>query len=163
MSRVPNTDSDTDSAPPSILDPAPQGLGPLERAYLLTERAATVGFDWPRIEDVLDKVDEEVQELRAAVAAGRRDEARAELGDSLFALANAARFLDVSPAAALTGALDRFVARFRWMEARLRETGEPPESVGLARLDALWNGAKRAGVGVATGADSAAVDGTGDR
>lgn len=132
----------------SALDPDPRGSAPLRRALVLTERARAVGFDWPRVEDVLDKVAEETAELRHAVAGGRRDEMEAELGDLLFVVANVARFLAIDPDTALACATDRFVARFRWIEARLREQGRRPEDQSLAELDALWTAAKRAGVGV---------------
>jgi len=136
------------AAPESALDPDPLESAPLRRALVLTERARTVGFDWPSVAEVLDKLSEEVEELKQAVATGRREEQAAELGDVLFAVANVARFLGIDPDAALSGTTDRFVARFRWIEARLREQGRRPEDEPLEVLDGLWNAAKRAGVGV---------------
>jgi uncharacterized protein YabN with tetrapyrrole methylase and pyrophosphatase domain len=141
-----------------VLDPDPREGAPLRRALVLTERARRVGFDWPSVAEVLDKLSEEVDELRCAVAAGRPDEAAAELGDVLFAVANVARFLAVDPDAALAHATDRFVARFRWIEARLREQGRRPEDEPLEALDALWNAAKRAGVGVVGGREGPSTD-----
>jgi ATP diphosphatase len=126
------------------LDDVPVGLPALARAAKLTKRAARVGFDWPSTAEVLDKLDEEVAELKAEIAAGDLDKARGELGDLLFVMANLARKLDVEPEDALRGTNAKFVRRFAFIEAELAKDGRMPEQSDLAEMDALWNAAKAA-------------------
>ncbi|MBP2158284.1 MULTISPECIES: nucleoside triphosphate pyrophosphohydrolase [Asticcacaulis] len=125
-----------------ILDDVPIGLPALTRAAKLTKRAARVGFDWPTLNEVLDKLDEETQELKAEIDAGDMDKARAELGDLLFVMANLARKLDVEPEDALRMTNAKFVRRFETIEAALKTQGRTPEQSSLAEMDALWNAAK---------------------
>ncbi|HEX7006717.1 MAG TPA: nucleoside triphosphate pyrophosphohydrolase [Alphaproteobacteria bacterium] len=106
-----------------VLDGVALALPALLRATKLGKRAARVGFDWPDLAPVLDKIEE-------------------ELGDLLFACANLARKLDVDPEAALRGANARFERRFRWMEAQLGTRGLRPEQMTLDQLEALWQEAK---------------------
>ena len=127
-----------------VLDDVPVGLPALTRAAKLTKRAARVGFDWPSLREVVDKLDEETRELKAEIAAGDLDKAREELGDLLFVLANLARKLDVEPEDALRGTNAKFVRRFRSIEAALAERGKTPDQSDLAEMDALWNQAKQA-------------------
>lgn len=111
-------------------------------AAAVQARAAAVGFDWRDPAGPRAKVIEELDELERA--AGRGPEAlREELGDLLFAVVNLARHLDVAPEPALRQATAKFRRRFRYIEMRLAEEGLRPEAVELARLDALWNEAKR--------------------
>jgi len=125
-----------------VLDDVPVGLPALTRAAKLTKRAARVGFDWPRIDDVLEKLDEETRELKAEIACGDTEKARAELGDLLFVLANLARWLDVEPEDALRLTNQKFVRRFQAIEAALAKDGRTLEQSDLAEMDALWNAAK---------------------
>ena len=125
-----------------ILDDVSIGLPALTRAAKLTKRAARVGFDWPSLGEVLDKLDEETQELKAEIAAGDHDKARAELGDLLFVMANLARKLEVEPEDALRLTNTKFVRRFEAIEAALKAQGRSPEQSSLAEMDALWNAAK---------------------
>jgi tetrapyrrole methylase family protein/MazG family protein len=123
----------------SRLDGVPRILPSLARAQALGDRASRVGFDWPDVEAVLDKVGEEAAELRATTDAGKR---AWELGDLLFTLVNLARWLDVDAESALRLACDRFVARFADMEAVAKKravdlAGLPPD-----QWDALWEAAK---------------------
>ncbi|HVN43148.1 MAG TPA: nucleoside triphosphate pyrophosphohydrolase [Steroidobacteraceae bacterium] len=118
-------------------------LPALTRAAKLGARAARVGFDWPDVPGVLAKVEEEVGELRGALAAGSVEHAREEFGDLLFALTQAARHLKIDPEGALREASAKFERRFRRMEERLAETGEAMTSQSAEALDALWNAAKR--------------------
>jgi MazG family protein len=127
-----------------VLDDVPVGLPALARAAKLTKRAARVGFDWPSTAEVLDKLDEEVAELKAEIAAGDLDKARGELGDLLFVMANLARKLGVEPEDALRGTNAKFVRRFAFIEAELAKDGRGPEQSDLAEMDALWNAAKAA-------------------
>lgn len=125
-----------------VLDDVPVGLPALTRAAKLTKRAARVGFDWPSTDEVFDKLDEEVAELRVEIAAGDLDKAREEMGDLLFVLANLARKLGVEPEDALRGANAKFVRRFGFIEAELAKDGRTPEQSNLAEMDALWDAAK---------------------
>lgn len=127
-----------------ILDDVPAGLPALTRAVKLSKRAARVGFVWPSAQEVLDKLDEEVAELKAEVAAGDREKLRAELGDVLFVVANLARALDIEPEDALRATNAKFVRRFGFIEAALAERGKTPEVSDLAEMDALWDEAKAA-------------------
>lgn len=127
-----------------VLDDVPVGLPALARAAKLTKRAARVGFDWPSTAEVLDKLDEEVAELKAEIAAGDLDKARGELGDMLFVMANLARKLGVEPEDALRGTNAKFVRRFAFIEAELAKDGRTPEQSDLAEMDGLWDAAKAA-------------------
>ena len=127
-----------------VLDDVPVGLPALARAAKLTKRAARVGFDWPSTAEVLDKLDEEVAELKAEIAAGDLDKARGELGDLLFVMANLARKLGVEPEDALRSTNAKFVRRFAFIEAELARDGRTPEQSDLAEMDGLWDAAKAA-------------------
>jgi ATP diphosphatase len=127
-----------------VLDDVPVGLPALARAAKLTRRAARVGFDWPSTAEVLDKLDEEVGELKVEIVAGDLDKAREELGDLLFVMANLARKLGVEPEDALRGANAKFVRRFAFIEAELAKDGRTPEQSDLAEMDGLWDAAKAA-------------------
>ncbi|MCZ6522265.1 MAG: nucleoside triphosphate pyrophosphohydrolase [Alphaproteobacteria bacterium] len=129
--------------PASALDGVPLALPALSRADKLQRRAARVGFDWPETGPVLDKIDEEGAELRAAVAGGEGPERLAEeLGDLLFACANLARHLGLEGEAALRAANAKFERRFRRVEALLGARGAAPEEVALEEMDRLWEQAK---------------------
>ncbi|KQY75184.1 nucleoside triphosphate pyrophosphohydrolase [Brevundimonas sp. Root1423] len=125
-----------------VLDDVPVSLPALARAAKLTKRAARVGFDWPSTDEVFDKLDEEVAELRVEIAAGDLDKARDEVGDLLFVVANLARKLGVEPEDALRGANAKFVRRFGFIEAELAKDGRGPEQSDLAEMDGLWDAAK---------------------
>ena len=127
-----------------VLDDVPVGLPALARAAKLTRRAARVGFDWPSTAAVLDKLDEEVGELKAEIVAGDLEKAREELGDLLFVMANLARKLGVEPEDALRGANAKFARRFAFIEAKLAKDGRTPEQSDLAEMDGLWDAAKAA-------------------
>jgi nucleoside triphosphate diphosphatase len=119
----------------------PQGLPPGQRAVKLQDKAAKVGFDWPRIEDVLEKAEEELAELKAAVASGDTAHTEEELGDMLFVLANVARWKGLDPDVAMAKA--KFERRFRRVEALLKARGRTPAESSLAEMDALWTETKR--------------------
>ena len=125
-----------------VLDDVPVGLPALTRAVKLTRRAARVGFDWPSTDQVFDKLHEEVAELRAEIAAGDLDKARAEMGDLLFVVANLARKLGVEPEDALRATNAKFIRRFGFIEAELARDGRSPEQSDLAEMDGLWTAAK---------------------
>jgi MazG family protein len=128
----------------SLLDDVPVGLPALTRAVKLSKRAAGVGFVWPSAKEVLDKLDEEVAELKAEIAAGDVEKARQEMGDVLFVVANLARALDVDPEDALRATNAKFGRRFRYIEEKLAAAGKSPEQSDLDEMDGLWNEAKAA-------------------
>jgi MazG family protein len=131
----------------SILSGLPRTLPALLRAFELGTRAATVGFDWEQAAHVLDKIDEETGELRAAVSAGGPTSAAAEeeFGDLFFALANLARKLGIEPESALRKANDKFQRRFEAMEQRARADGRPLSELTLEEMEALWAATKLEG------------------
>ncbi len=130
--------------PTSLLDDVPVALPGLTRAVKLSKRAATVGFVWPTVQDVVAKLHEEVGELLVEVEAGDMAKAREELGDVLFVAANLARTLDIDPEDAIRYTNAKFVRRFQYVEARLAERGKTPAQSDLAEMDALWDEAKTA-------------------
>ncbi len=119
----------------SLLDGVPQAVPALLQAHIYGERAARVGFDWARPEEVARKVREEMAEVEAA---RMPEEVEAEVGDLLFAVANWARHLGVEPETALRKANARFAARFRAMEELARQRGLDMAQMGIAELDQLW-------------------------
>ncbi len=126
-----------------VLDGVTLGLPALTRATKLGSRAAKVGFDWADAAGVLEKVREELGELQVEVDRGDRVRAHEELGDLLFALAQAGRHLGVDAEAALRAANAKFERRFRHVEAALATAGQAPGDVDMERLETLWLHAKR--------------------
>ncbi|MDE0589345.1 nucleoside triphosphate pyrophosphohydrolase [Halocynthiibacter sp. C4] len=126
------------------LDGVAVGLPALLRAVKLQKRAARVGFDWPDISQVLDKVVEETQELAEARDTLSQAEVEEEFGDLLFVMANVARHMNVDPEAALRAANGKFTRRFEQIEARLAEGGRRPEDSTLEEMDSIWNAVKEA-------------------
>ena len=127
---------------PSVLDDVPAALPALARAVKLQKRAAGVGFDWPDVSGVLDKMAEEVEELRVEQTAGNADAMAEELGDVLFAWTNLARHHKIDPETALRRANAKFERRFRRIEALLSVEDRRPDDADLKELEALWNQAK---------------------
>lgn len=128
---------------PSVLTGIPRGLPALLKAQRLGTKAARVGFDWHRDQDVLDKIDEEVLELRQAATSGRPEQVREEFGDLLFSLVMLARRLQVDAEEALEGANRKFQTRFHEVERRLAAAGIAVEEAGLETLDRVWEEVKR--------------------
>ncbi|PZW51070.1 ATP diphosphatase [Humitalea rosea] len=122
----------------------PLALPALVRAEKLTKRAARVGFDWPDAEAVLDKLDEEVAELRAELPGADPLRLADEVGDILFVVANLARKLKLDPEACLRGANQKFTNRFNYVEQALAITGKTPADSTLDEMEAGWAAAKRA-------------------
>jgi tetrapyrrole methylase family protein / MazG family protein len=127
----------------SILDGLPLSLPGLIRAQRMTERAARVGFDWPSIQGVWEKIREEIGELKDAGMGKSRKAKEAELGDLLFSLVNLARHYGLSAEEALRKANRRFGKRFRHIESVLRRKGRSLEEASLEEMDRLWTQAKR--------------------
>jgi MazG family protein len=148
--------------PESVLAGVSAGIPALMEAYQLSSRAAHVGFDWTRLEDVLAKLREEVKELRAVAGESAKEPERLappagsparvpsdgnarleeEVGDFLFTAVNVARFLRVDAESALRGTNRKFRHRFQWMERELHKAGKSPREATLAEMDALWERSK---------------------
>jgi MazG family protein len=128
---------------PSVLDGVPIALPALLKAQRLGTKASRVGFDWVRPIEVLDKIHEELGELRQAVEQENRSAVREELGDLLFSLVMLARKLDVDPEGALEQTNLKFVRRFNWIENELAKEHKRVDEEDVERLEQLWNAAKR--------------------
>lgn len=128
----------------SVLDGVPAGLPGMTRAVKLQNRAARVGFDWPDVRGVLDKIREESAELAEAQATADPDAIEDEYADLLFVMANLGRHLDVDPEKALRRVNAKFERRFRAVESALGEVGKRPEDASLDEMDALWTRIKMA-------------------
>lgn len=126
------------------LDGVAVGLPALLRALKLQKRAARVGFDWPEVGQVIDKIAEEARELAEARDSLGPEEIEEEMGDLLFVMANLARHMNVDPEAALRRANGKFQRRFEAIEDALARTGKTPADSTLEEMDAMWTAAKRA-------------------
>jgi len=125
-----------------VLDDVALGLPALMRAVKLQKRAARVGFDWPDISMVIDKIVEEARELSEAQQANDHAHLAEEYGDMLFVIANLGRHLNIDPEEALRSANSKFTRRFRFIETELKKRGKSPEQSDLDEMDALWDAAK---------------------
>jgi ATP diphosphatase len=128
----------------SLLDGVARSLPALARAEKLTRKAATIGFDWPKTAQVVDKIHEELTEVAEAAAGGEPERIEDEVGDLLFAAANLARHLRIDPEAALRRANAKFERRFQAIERGLAEQGRAPGEASLDEMERLWNEAKAA-------------------
>lgn len=126
----------------SILDNIPKSLPALMLANTVQKRAARVGFDWENLEDVFQKVEEELRELKEAKTAKSQNARVEELGDLLFSVVNLSRFLDVDSEKALRQTVEKFKRRFRSIEKELTRRGRKTNETTLSELDKLWNEAK---------------------
>lgn len=130
----------------SVLADVPVALPALTRAHKLGKRAAQVGFEWADIGGAIDKVHEEVDELKQEVASGADKHAmEQEIGDLLFSLVNVCRYLQIDPENALRGTNAKFERRFHYIEQRLKAQGRNPADASLEEMDALWEEGKRQG------------------
>ena len=129
----------------SVLNGVPRHLPALFRARRVQEKAARVGFEWANAEEAAQKVREEVEEFLQARDGGGPASVEEELGDLLFALVNVARFFGCCPEEALRKTIDKFTARFRFIEAELGKEGRHPTTATVEEMDRLWEEAKGAG------------------
>lgn len=130
----------------SLLEGIPSKLPAIHEAHQISSRAARVGFDWPDVEGIFEKLQEEVRELREVIAEGddgdRRERLEDEIGDMLFVIVNIARYLKIDSESALKRANRKFKSRFQYMERELAKKGKTVEQVSLDDMEALWQKAK---------------------
>lgn len=126
----------------SILEGIPKELPSLLRAHRVQAKAARVGFDWEKVDDVLKKLDEEVHEFREALNRKNQDEIEDELGDIFFGLVNISRFVGVNPEDALRKTISKFISRFRYIEIKASESRKKLSDMTLQEMDELWDEAK---------------------
>jgi tetrapyrrole methylase family protein / MazG family protein len=127
----------------SMFGSVPPTLPALLKALRISSKAARVGFDWPSMRGLLEKVDEETEELRRALRSNNRADIQEELGDLLFTLSNVARCCDIDPELALQDANRKFVDRFRYIEEKLSAAGLKTEPKNRERMERLWEESKR--------------------
>lgn len=127
----------------TVLSGVPRALPALIKAYRIQEKAAHVGFDWEKPEDVWAKVKEECGEVEAEIESGNKTELEKEFGDLLFAVVNAARLYDVVPENALELTNRKFISRFNYIESKAKEMGRNLKDMTLGEMDSLWEEAKR--------------------
>jgi len=121
----------------------PKALPALMKAFKVQEKAARVGFDWDDISGAIDKVYEELDELKEVYNAGNSDKIREEMGDLLFACVNVARFLEVEPELALNDAVKKFINRFNFVEATAAEFDKSLQDMSLQEMEELWQQSKK--------------------
>src|SRR5437016_12862605 len=130
----------------SLLEGIPTKLPAIHEAHQISSRAARVGFDWPDIEGIFEKLQEEVRELKEVLSSGddasRRERLEDEIGDMLFVIVNIARYLKIDSESALKRANRKFKSRFQYMEKELAKQGKTVEQVKLDEMEALWQKAK---------------------
>ena len=127
----------------NILDGVPKTLPALIRARGIQEKAATVGFDWKELPPVLDKVDEEISELKEALTLKDTENIKNEMGDVLFSLVNLSRFLHINPEEALRMTISKFETRFAQVEKELKKRGKSLTESTLEEMDEIWNLVKK--------------------
>ncbi|HEX9787922.1 MAG TPA: nucleoside triphosphate pyrophosphohydrolase [Candidatus Binatia bacterium] len=126
----------------SALGNVPKAMPALARAQSVTRRASHLGFDWPDIEPVWKKIDEEIRELKSAAASADKARTGEELGDLLFSVVNLARFLDVEAENVLAQTIDRFTRRFHYIETKLQQANKGFDESTLEEMDRHWEDAK---------------------
>jgi len=130
----------------SLLEGIPSKLPAIHEAHQISARAARVGFDWPDVDGVFEKLQEEVRELKEVISSGRdedkRDRLEDEIGDLLFVIVHIARYLKIDSESALKRAKRKFKNRFQYMEKQLAEQGKSLEQSSLDEMEALWQKAK---------------------
>mgnify|MGYP002659859237 FL=1 len=131
-----------------VLSGVPDALPSLIKAYRIQDKARNVGFDWKEKEDVWDKVYEELEELKAELAKGDKENSTRELGDFLFSVINAARLYKLNPDNALEMTNQKFICRFNYVEDHSMKQGKSLKDMTLEEMDKLWGEAKRQEQGV---------------
>ena len=126
----------------SVLGGVPKSLPALVKATRIQDKAAGVGFDWDNIDDVFEKIKEEIDELHAEVKAQKQSNIESEFGDVLFSLINYARFLKVNPEDALERTNRKFIARFQYLEEKATAQGKSLKDMTLQEMETYWQEAK---------------------
>ena len=127
----------------SVLEGVPRSLPAVVKATRIQDKAKGVGFDWEEKEQVWEKVQEELAELREAESSGVEQHVEEELGDVLFSVINYARFLKMDPESALERTNKKFIGRFTHMERQIKEQGLLMQEMSLSELEAFWRSAKK--------------------
>ncbi|WP_281638895.1 nucleoside triphosphate pyrophosphohydrolase [Capnocytophaga sputigena] len=127
----------------SVLGGVPKSLPALVKATRIQDKAAGVGFDWDNIDDVFEKIKEEIDELHAEVKAQQQSNIESEFGDVLFSLINYARFLKVNPEDALERTNRKFIARFQYLEEKATAQGKSLKDMTLQEMETYWQEAKK--------------------
>ena len=129
----------------SILDEVSSGLPPMDRAYALQKKAAKAGFDWPDTEGVIAKIKEELEEVCTASnnVSAEKSALEEELGDLLFSVINLCRFFKIEPSVALRRTNSKFVDRFKYVEKKMKESGQEMKKENLNIMDQYWEEAKK--------------------
>lgn len=130
----------------SVLEGVPASLPSLVKSMRIQEKARSAGFDWEQQEQVLDKVEEELRELRTEMRSGHLENTKNEFGDLLFSLVNLSRFINVNPDEALERTNLKFISRFRYLEEGALKSGKKLTDMTLAEMDVYWNEAKEKGL-----------------
>ena len=126
----------------SVLDGIPKSLPGLLRSRSVQERAASVGFDWKEVDPIIDKVEEELNEVRESIDENDKEQIELELGDLLFSIVNLSRFYNIDPENALKRSTNKFINRFNKIEKRISESGKSMEDSDLETMDKIWNEVK---------------------
>lgn len=127
----------------SVLEGVPKSLPSLIKAYRIQDKVAGVGFDWEKDEQVLDKLKEELQELKEEIASNDKDAMEAEFGDVLFSMINYARFLGINPDQALERTNKKFIQRFQYLEEQATSLGKSIKDMSLDEMNVYWEQAKK--------------------
>jgi len=138
MKKKENTDR-------SVIDGVPKQVPALLKAHRIQQKAATVGFDWKKVEPVWDKVEEELGELHNAIKDKNSKNIEDEFGDLLFTMVNLSRFINVNPEDALRKSIEKFSTRFRRMEEDVKRTNRSFEKMNLEEMDQIWDEIKNKG------------------
>ena len=128
----------------SAVEGIPRHLPALHRAQQIQKKVARIGFDWHDVDGVIQKIEEELGEVKAAISSGKSDSIREEIGDLLFAVVNLSRFLGHCAEEALDTTIRKFVRRFQAIEKRLHQQGRAVTECSLEELDRIWNEVKKA-------------------
>ncbi|WP_369996306.1 nucleoside triphosphate pyrophosphohydrolase [Winogradskyella sp.] len=126
----------------SVLEGVPKSLPAMVKANRIQDKVAGVGFDWEKSEQVFEKVEEELAELKSEIAKGNKDAIESEFGDVLFSMINYARFLNVNPENALERTNKKFIKRFQYLERKSKELDKPLKDMTLSEMDIFWEEAK---------------------
>ena len=126
----------------SVLEGVPRSLPAMVKANRIQDKVAGIGFDWEQPEQVFEKVEEELAELKVEIAKGNQDAIESEFGDVLFSMINYARFLKVNPENALERTNKKFIKRFQYLESKSKALNKPLKDMTLSEMDVFWEEAK---------------------